>query len=81
MAKKTMLRQLISKWGVMSTEMQTAYEADSKIIEASENGQLVPRAEEEPLPQIPAEQPAAQIEQTQQPEPAAEPQQIDLSSL
>lgn len=28
MACKTMLRQLISKWGVMSTELQTAYEAD-----------------------------------------------------
>ncbi len=28
MAKKTMLRQLISKWGVMSTEMQKAYESD-----------------------------------------------------
>lgn len=28
MAFKTMLRQLISKWGVMSTELQQAYEAD-----------------------------------------------------
>ena len=28
MAMKTMLRQLISKWGVMSTEMQTAYQYD-----------------------------------------------------
>ena len=28
MAKKTMLRQLISKWGVMSAEMQTALERD-----------------------------------------------------
>lgn len=28
MAKKTMLRQLISKWGIMSTEMQKAFEAD-----------------------------------------------------
>lgn len=30
MAAKTMLRQLISKWGVMSVEMQTALEADGK---------------------------------------------------
>lgn len=29
MAKKTMIRQLISKWGIMSTEMLTAFEADS----------------------------------------------------
>lgn len=30
MAFKTMIRQLISKWGVMSTEMQTAYEEDTR---------------------------------------------------
>lgn len=29
MAFKTMLRQLISKWGVMSIDLQSAYEADS----------------------------------------------------
>lgn len=32
MACKTMLRQLISKWGVMSIEMQQAYEADQAVI-------------------------------------------------
>jgi recombination protein RecT len=32
MAVKTMLRQLISKWGVMSLEMQKAYEADMGVI-------------------------------------------------
>lgn len=32
MAKKTMLRQLISKWGIMSVEMQNAFEADSHAI-------------------------------------------------
>ena len=31
MAHKTMLRQLISKWGVMSTELQTAIEADVEV--------------------------------------------------
>lgn len=30
MAHKTMLRQLISKWGVMSIDLQTAFEADTK---------------------------------------------------
>ena len=30
MAKKTMLRQLISHWGVMSTEMADAFEADER---------------------------------------------------
>ena len=33
MAKKTMLRQIISKWGIMSTEMQTAFERDDSIAE------------------------------------------------
>lgn len=32
MAYKTMLRQLISKWGIMSVEMQNAYESDMAII-------------------------------------------------
>lgn len=35
MACKTMLRQLISKWGIMSTELQTAYEADMTFEDAS----------------------------------------------
>lgn len=32
MAYKTMLRQLISKWGIMSIEMQKAYESDEGVI-------------------------------------------------
>lgn len=31
MAYKTMLRQLISKWGVLSIEMQTAFEKDMTV--------------------------------------------------
>jgi recombination protein RecT len=31
MAMKTMLRQLISKWGMMNTELQSAFTADEKI--------------------------------------------------
>ena len=38
MACKTMLRQLISKWGIMSVEMQKALENDSAVI--SENGNI-----------------------------------------
>lgn len=33
MAKKTMLRQLISKWGVISVEFQKAYEHDMAVVE------------------------------------------------
>jgi len=32
MAYKTMLRQLISKWGIMSIEMQTAFDGDMAVI-------------------------------------------------
>ena len=35
MAIKTMLRQLISKWGIMSVEMQSALEADGKLADGS----------------------------------------------
>lgn len=38
MAYKTMLRQLISKWGIMSIEMQTAVERDMGVIQ--ENGSV-----------------------------------------
>lgn len=38
MACKTMLRQLISKWGVMSVDMQKAYESDGGVI--GENGEV-----------------------------------------
>lgn len=70
MACKTMLRQLISKWGLMSIDMQKAYEADGGII--GENGEItfadgVPKetasdtapivyAEAEPIPEEPPQQ-------------------------
>lgn len=38
MACKTMLRQLISKWGIMSADMQQAFIADNAVVEAHENG-------------------------------------------
>lgn len=47
MAKKTMLRQLISKWGIMSTEMQTAFEKDSSMAEISvDSGEILTTPEE-----------------------------------
>ena len=53
MAKKTMLRQLISKWGIMSTDMAQAIESDSATIKANENGILevdIHEAEADPEP-------------------------------
>lgn len=54
MAKKTMLRQLISRWGVMSTEMQAAFEHDATLVEMKSPGSFVSTPEAElgmaPLP-------------------------------
>jgi len=41
MAKKTMLRQLISSWGVMSIEMQTAMIDDNSALKIADNGDIV----------------------------------------
>lgn len=46
MAFKTMLRQLISKWGIMSVEFQTAYTNDMGIIENDGNANFVDSVEE-----------------------------------
>lgn len=64
MAKKTMLRQLISKWGIMSTDMVQAMESDSATIKANENGML-----EIDIPETEAE-----------PEQAAEPQTVETTA-
>ena len=51
MAYKTMLRQLISKWGVMSIDMQRAYESDAVLdaggvdLTGGEDGELPPPIE------------------------------------
>ena len=47
MAKKTMLRQLISKYGVMSIEMQNAYEGDMAYIKDDGTKEYVDNKEEE----------------------------------
>lgn len=88
MAKKTMLRQLISRWGVMSVDMQTALEHDDTITHDND-GQLIAErvasakdvrleAAAQPVPQI--EQPQAE-QAVEAQTAAAEPMKIDLSSL
>lgn len=55
MAYKTMLRQLISKWGIMSIDLQQAFEADSKI-EDSPDADYIEPADHAPVHQeIPEE--------------------------
>lgn len=49
MAIKTMLRQLISKWGVMSIEFQRAYEADMGVVHEDNSVEYVDTASAEPI--------------------------------
>lgn len=51
MAHKTLLRRLISKWGVMSVDLQRALEADEAVVTRAEDGALIP----EPAPKLPPE--------------------------
>lgn len=45
MAHKTLLRQLISKWGIMSIEMQKAFEADDAVINENLSPEFVESAD------------------------------------
>lgn len=69
MAKKTLLRQLISKWGIMSVDLQTAFESDSNIIQTDENNNFV------------ANQPKEEIEVEQDVEFSEVIEQVDLNEL
>lgn len=51
MAFKTMLRQIISKWGIMSVEFQTAYTNDMGVIENDGNTNFVDSVDE-PMQEI-----------------------------
>lgn len=66
MAYKTMLRQLISKWGIMSIELQTAFEEDSKQEQAEEYLQAeepkLPAKQTDLLPDAPDSESAAGVE-------------------
>lgn len=48
MAYKTMLRQLISKWGIMSIEMQNAYEGDMAALDGDNKNYVEGESEEIP---------------------------------
>ena len=65
MAKKTLLRHIISRWGVMSLEMQSAFERDSSVSEIGEKGDIVTAEEAVPeeAPTIPTASEATDIKQ------------------
>lgn len=76
MAKKTMLRQLISKWGIMSTEMQKAFEAD--MAELDDNGK--PTYIDNPGDKIPEAPITEEPTETPSEEPK-EVKQVDINEL
>jgi recombination protein RecT len=78
MAVKTMLRQLLSKWGVMSLEMQKAEEADGAAITASGEIEYIdsPDADPQPMPAAPQT-----VEAPAEPEPDPDPDDEDDEPL
>lgn len=48
MALKTLLRHLISKWGIMSVEMQTALENEDHSVKAQDDGIFTPDSDTQP---------------------------------
>ena len=67
MAFKTMLRYLISQWGIMSIEMQSAIDADNAVI-LNENGEKSYVEIEDAVvePQVPQAQDEAQPTEAEQ---------------
>ena len=61
MAYKTMLRQLISKWGIMSIDMQTAIDADMAVINADGTKNYVDNEDENIIEQPAQTQPTDDI--------------------
>ena len=91
MAKKTMLRQLISRWGVMSIEMTKALESDNAVATVADNGEILTTqevmsdAQEQPelhtgKPEVGDGQALPHVDIAQSEPTTAEPV-VDLSSL
>lgn len=69
MAMKTMLRQLISKWGIMSIDLQTAIEKDMAVINEDGNPEYIENEERED--NVAVEQEYREAEQQEEPGQAA----------
>lgn len=88
MAKKTMLRQSISKWGIMTAEMTMAYERDGHVMMPdTASGDLLPEVTDTPELSQQDEQEQPKIERTAKtmdlPEPEADEVKaaVDLATL
>jgi len=84
MAYKTMLRQLISKWGIMSTELQAAFEND--VVEEQSDTTSTPPSgpENPPFPDAPDMDPVGDENSTDEPAdtPPSEPvEEVSIDDL
>ena len=79
MALKTMLRQLISKWGIMSIDLQKAIDKDMAVIQEDGSADYVENAAEElDNDNVVAEQ---EIKEVQPPDPEKESDQREASDI
>jgi recombination protein RecT len=72
MAYKTMLRQLISKWGIMSIDMQKAVESDQAVINEDGTKSYVDNTPDTPIDAEMTEVPAEEPKVTENPTPSSE---------
>lgn len=75
MALKTVIKMLLSKWGILSVDMQRAIQDDQKTFDEDGNGDY---GDNQP-DLIEAEDPFAQNEQKDVNEPEDEPEEIDIT--
>lgn len=87
MAYKTMLRQLISKWGIMSIEMQEAFEKDMAEIKEDGNYNYIETSEEADISNNETQQPEENNQESQEeittneksvPEPEQQPEETNM---
>ena len=80
MAYKTMLRQLISKWGPMSVEMQKAYEGDMAAINEDGTYSYVDNAQEFEQPENVIDVDADTVPEKQEQEPFTEAEKAEIEA-
>ena len=81
MAYKTMLRQLISKWGVMSIELQKAFEGDMSTFDESGHATYVENDNEEYVDTTVTDVPEQQEEQMTQSDTGKDQQSADSTQM
>lgn len=83
MAHKTMLRQLISKWGTMSIDLQKAIDKDMAVIQEDGSADYVENAADEiDNDNVVAEQEIKEVQpETKEPEPEKESDQREASDI